>query len=42
VTTVNGLIPVDINFVPTEETLTVTSVSPNTDVNYLGGDLLVI
>ena len=42
VTTVNGLIPVDTNFLPTQEPLTVTSVTPNTDVNYLGGDKLVI
>ena len=42
VTTVNGLIPVDPSFSPTQESLLVTSVTPNTNVNYLGGDLLVI
>ena len=41
VTTINGLIPVDPSFTPTQEALLVTSVSPSTNINYLGGDMLV-
>ena len=36
------MLPIDpVNFQPTMENLVVNSVTPNTDVNYLGGDILV-
>lgn len=40
--TSKGLIPLSVAFAPTFEPLSVNSVSKITDINYLGGDTLVI